>query len=83
MPTRAEVVPLTPRLQQVLSSAECVADRSWDFVGVEHVFVAALEDRDSVPAQALTQAGVSVEAIAELVRDVMRSPSYLSVSPAP
>lgn len=78
MPTRAEVVPLTPRLQQVLSSAERIAGRTPPYIGVEHVFIATLEDPDSVPAQALTEAGVSAKAIAKLVRDILRSPAYAS-----
>jgi hypothetical protein len=82
MPTGADIVPLTPRLHQVLSSAGRVADRTWHVVGVEHVFVAALEDRESVPAQALARAGISVDGIAEIVRDVMRSPAYLGIPPA-
>jgi ATP-dependent Clp protease ATP-binding subunit ClpA len=70
-----EPVP-TPRYQRVLrASVESARGMSHSYVGVEHLFLAIIRDRDAVPAQVLARL-VDLDAVEAALLDLMNSESY-------
>jgi ATP-dependent Clp protease ATP-binding subunit ClpA len=70
------VLRLTPRMQKVLDRAATQAKHAGlEVVGVEHVFLAILDDDESVPTQVLSSLGVRDRVRVELQR-VLDSPEY-------
>jgi ATP-dependent Clp protease ATP-binding subunit ClpC len=69
-------LPMTPRAERVITAAAVVADEHGaTFVGVEHLMLAIVRDRDSVPTQVLERLGVS-EAIVREIEEVLASDDY-------
>lgn len=65
-----EPLTVTPRLQAVLDrAAETQRERGQDFVGVEHVMIAILEDPRAVPTQVLATF-VEPSRVRDAVREV-------------
>jgi ATP-dependent Clp protease ATP-binding subunit ClpA len=70
-----EPVP-TPRYARIVAAASNIAkDRGHKYVGVEHLFLAIINDRGAVPTQVLAQLIDLDEAETEL-RAVMESDGY-------
>lgn len=68
--------PFTPRLQELLAkAAEMQKERGKDFVGVEHLMIAILEDPRALPTQVLATF-VEPLRVRDAVRDVINSPGY-------
>ncbi|MER5648482.1 Clp protease N-terminal domain-containing protein [Streptosporangium sp. NPDC002524] len=75
----------TPRVERILAVASRIASEhgvvdaeSGDpVIGAEHIFIAILRDRDSIPFQAL-QGRLSVYELLDPVLDIMRQESYSS-----
>ncbi|BCK58422.1 Clp protease N-terminal domain-containing protein [Nocardia wallacei] len=69
----------TPRLQDILADA---ADRAraagHDWVGVEHVMLAILADRDAVPTQVLDRLGIDIGGAATEITRTMSTDGYLT-----
>ena len=54
----AEPLPLTPRVQNIMSGAQEIARRrGHDYVGTEHVIVAMIEDGDGIAASVMKHLG--------------------------
>jgi ATP-dependent Clp protease ATP-binding subunit ClpC len=72
----------TPRYRRVLANSTKVArDMGHSYVGVEHLFLAIIRDRDSVPTQVLAQHLDLDQVEAGLVQE-MASPGYAGQAPA-
>ena len=66
----------TPRYFRVLGAAEEVADgMSHGYVGVEHLFLAIIRDRDAVPTQVLATIA-DLDAIESALLSLMNSDGY-------
>lgn len=64
---REPLTALTPRMREILLSAHQEARRRGHrHIGTEHVFLATLLDRESVPAQLMRQLGTRDSAIEQL-----------------
>lgn len=75
-----EPVP-TPRYQRIVAAAsEAARESGHAYVGAEHLFLAIIRDRDSVPAQVLGQLTSLDEAEADLLA-VMASEGYRTSAP--
>jgi ATP-dependent Clp protease ATP-binding subunit ClpC len=72
-----EVTPApTPRYSRVLAaSADIARGMHHPYVGVEHLFLAIIRDRDAVPTQVLAGVADVEEAEARLL-ELMNSPGY-------
>ena len=67
---------LTPRYSQILgASVEIARTMQHSYVGVEHLFLAIIQDRDAVPTQSLAQQIDLAEVEAHLL-EIMDSPGY-------
>lgn len=76
-----EPLPRTPRLRAILDRAEAIQrERGENFVGVEHVMIAILEDPESVPTQVLATF-VEPSDVRDAVRDLIDSPAYRTNAP--
>jgi hypothetical protein len=72
----------TPRYAKILdASAGLAREMGHSYLGVEHLFLAIMQDRDAVPTQALARIADIHEVEANL-RDEMASPGYAGASPA-
>ena len=70
----------TPRCRRVLAAAEQAArDQSHPHLGVEHLFLAIIRDRDAVPTQVLSEFGDPAAVEAALLA-LMNSASYRTAS---
>ena len=66
----------TPRLHTVLGRAATEAKyANVDAIGVEHVFLAILDEESSIPSQVMRHLGVATQVRAELQR-VLASEAY-------
>ena len=66
----------TPRYFSVLGAAEETAQRmSHGYVGVEHLFLAIIRDRDAVPTQVLATI-VNLDDVEAALLDVLNSDGY-------
>jgi ATP-dependent Clp protease ATP-binding subunit ClpA len=71
----AEPSPLpTPRFKRVVAACFQLA-RGKSYVGVEHLFLAIIHDRDAVPTQVLARM-VDLDAVESALLDVMNSEAY-------
>lgn len=67
---------LTPRYTAIVTSAATIArDMGSSHVGVEHLFLAIIRDRRTVPTQVLERL-VSVSSVEENLLNEMMSPGY-------
>lgn len=75
---RAIEVTNTPRLQQILESAiDEATQEGRTYVGVEHIMLAILADRDAVPTQVMERRmGLDIEAIVAELTAAMQSEGY-------
>jgi ATP-dependent Clp protease ATP-binding subunit ClpA len=72
----------TPRYRRVLAnSAEVAREMGHSYVGVEHLFLAIIRDRDSVPTQALARHLDLDQVEAGLIQE-MASSGYAGQAPA-
>ncbi|MEX2619646.1 MAG: Clp protease N-terminal domain-containing protein [Egibacteraceae bacterium] len=69
--------PLTPRAAHILRRAgdEARAHGAKDYIGVEHIVLAVLTEKESVPAQVLAKEGIA-EQFREALEAVLNSPGY-------
>lgn len=76
--SRAVEVTNTPRLQRLLDSAIAqAAEEGRTYVGVEHVMLAILADRDAVPTQVMEKRlGLDIGAIIAELTATMQSDGY-------
>lgn len=66
----------TPRYQRVTDGSTAVAqEMGHSYVGVEHLFLAIIRDRDAVPTQALAEL-VDLERVEAGLLEVMASSGY-------
>ncbi|WP_067836071.1 Clp protease N-terminal domain-containing protein [Nocardia lijiangensis] len=80
MTTGHEII-RTPRYEQILAAAEQLArDRGDSYIGVEHLQLAILADRDAVPTQEMIGMGLDPEEIAKSLEATMRTPGYQTES---
>ena len=71
----------TPRYQRVVGGSTAVAQQmGHSHVGVEHLFLAIIRDRDAVPTQALSRL-VDLDRVEAGLLEVMGSPSYRGQAP--
>jgi len=71
----------TPRYRTVLAaSAGLAREMGHSHVGVEHLFLAIIRDRDAVPTQALARM-IDLDRAEASLREVMASPSYAGEPP--
>jgi ATP-dependent Clp protease ATP-binding subunit ClpC len=75
--TSGEAFPVpTPRYGQLLGASFDVARAmQHPYVGVEHLFLAILRDRDAVPTQSLAMQ-IDLDEVEARLLDVMSSPAY-------
>jgi ATP-dependent Clp protease ATP-binding subunit ClpA len=67
----------TPRMQQILDAAEEIAHaHGHTYVGVEHLQLAILADRDAIPTQVLEQLGIKPTRAARAIADLMEGDGY-------
>jgi hypothetical protein len=72
----------TPRYRRVLAnSAETAGEMGHSYVGVEHLFLAIIRDRDAVPTQALAKL-VDLDQVEAGLLEVMASSGYAGQAPA-
>ena len=72
----------TPRYRTALDTAAGLArDMGHSHVGVEHLFLAIIRDRDAVPTQALARM-IDPDQVEASLREVITSPSYAGGPPA-
>ena len=70
----------TPRYEAVLAGGSRLAREFGDqHVGVEHLFLAIIQDRDAIPTQVLAKI-VELPEIEERLLGIMRSSSYSTES---
>jgi ATP-dependent Clp protease ATP-binding subunit ClpA len=72
----------TPRLQRILDSAiEQATQQGREYIGVEHVMLAILADRDAVPTQVMEKRlGLDIDAIVAALTTTMQSEGYKTPS---
>jgi ATP-dependent Clp protease ATP-binding subunit ClpA len=72
----------TPRYQRVVGGSTAVARQmGHSYVGVEHLFLAIIRDRDAVPTQALAEL-VDLDRVEASLLEVMASSGYAGQAPA-
>lgn len=77
----ASKVTKTPRLQQILATAaEDAATHGRSYIGVEHVMLAIVGDRDAVPTQVMQAMGLNVDQIAAEITATMQTEGYKTPS---
>jgi ATP-dependent Clp protease ATP-binding subunit ClpA len=73
----------TPRLHSVLGRAATEAKYAGrKAIGVEHVFLAMLDDEDSIPTQVMNRLGL-VDQLRSELRSVLASEGYRTPGPPP
>lgn len=71
----------TPRCRNVLAAAERLAtERGHSYIGVEHIFLAMLTERNAVPTQVLATF-CDLNSVEDRLNDVMASPGYRGEPP--
>ncbi len=76
-PMSGEQLTHTPRLHNAMDEAARIArEAGHDQLGAEHVFLAIIQDADSVPAQVLRRLGLHPQAISEALAETMDSSAY-------
>jgi ATP-dependent Clp protease ATP-binding subunit ClpA len=71
----------TPRCRNVIAGAERLATAlGHSYIGVEHLFLAMLEERDAVPTQVLARF-CDLTSVEAGLGEVMRSPAYRGEPP--
>ena len=72
----------TPRYAKILdASAGLAREMGHSYLGVEHLFLAIVQDRDAVPTQALARI-TDLDQVEANLRDEMASPGYAGAPPA-
>jgi ATP-dependent Clp protease ATP-binding subunit ClpA len=72
----------TPRYSRMLKNSVGLArDMGHSYVGVEHLFLAIIRDRDAVPTQALAQR-IDLDQVEAGLLEAMASPGYAGQAPA-
>jgi ATP-dependent Clp protease ATP-binding subunit ClpA len=73
----------SPRYLRILErSAEIAREMGHSHVGVEHLFLAIINDPDAIPTQQLASA-VKLDIVETNLRTLMRSASYETFAPPP
>ena len=72
----------TPRYRRVLAnSAEVAREMGHSYIGVEHLFLAIIRDRDAIPTQALAEL-VDLDRVQAGLLEEIASPGYAGQAPA-
>jgi ATP-dependent Clp protease ATP-binding subunit ClpA len=72
----------TPRYKRVLENSVGVArEMGHSYVGVEHLFLAIIRDRDAIPTQALAEL-VDLDRVQAGILEEIASPGYAGQAPA-